>query len=313
MKVYLINLDRHPDRLAHMRNQLNRIAFERVSAVDGSNQPPTAKGLTRFELACLESHRVAWRQFLASPAAHACFLEDDLHIWPGFAALVGSEAWIPADAHSIKLDTYLQTVELGDKRAAIGRRELARLYSRHQSSAAYVLTREGAARYLELTADASLPADYSLFPNHPRRVGLRIYQLVPAIAIQDHLLLPDRGRPKILDGDGRRRRERRAAPRLEVREARTRNRPPRRPGRRPGRMDLSEGHSAPRDDDGRRRVTGWAHPPILKLAIAAILTMSESFAPRETICTGFSSPTINGPITVAPPNSCSIRVEMEAE
>ncbi len=193
MKVYLINLDRHPDRLAHMRNQLNRIVFERVSAVDGSNQPPTAKGLTRFELACLESHRVAWRQFLASPAVHACFLEDDLHIWPGFAALAGSEAWIPADAHSIKLDTYLQTVELGDKRAAIGRRELARLYSRHQSSAAYVLTREGAARYLELTAGASLPADYSLFPNHPRRVGLRIYQLVPAIAIPDHLLLPSVG------------------------------------------------------------------------------------------------------------------------
>ena len=196
MKIYLINLDRHPDRLAHMRNQLNGIAFERISALDGSNQPPTAKGLTRFELACLESHKVAWRQFLAGPEAHACFLEDDLHIWPGFAALVGSEAWIPADAHSIKLDTYLQAVELGDKRAAIGGRELARLHSRHQSSAAYILTREGAARYLELTASASLPADYSLFPNHPRRVGLRIYQLCPAIAIQDHLLAAGPGRPR---------------------------------------------------------------------------------------------------------------------
>ncbi len=193
MKVYLINLDRHPDRLAHMRNQLNGIAFVRIAALDGSSRPPTAKGLTRFELACLESHKVAWRQFLAGPEAHACFLEDDLHIWPGFAALIGGAAWIPADAHSIKLDTYLQAVELGDKRASIGGRELARLYSRHQSSAAYILSREGAARYLELTASASLPADYSLFPNHPRRAGLRIYQLIPAIAIQDHLLLPDQG------------------------------------------------------------------------------------------------------------------------
>jgi glycosyl transferase, family 25 len=193
MKTYLINLDRHRDRLAHMRNQLNGVAFERISALDGSNDPPTAKGLTRFELACLGSHRIAWRQFLAGPEAHACFLEDDLHIWPGFAALVGGEAWIPADAHSVKLDTYLQEVELGDKRAAIGGRELARLYSRHQSSAAYILTRNGAARYLELTASASLPADYSLFPNHPRRLGLRIYQLIPAIAIQDHLLQPDQG------------------------------------------------------------------------------------------------------------------------
>jgi glycosyl transferase family 25 len=193
MNVYLINLDRNPDRLAHMRNQLNGIAFERLSALDGSNQPPTAKGLTRFELACLESHKVAWRKFLHGPESQACFLEDDLHIWPGFAALIGGEAWIPRDAHSIKLDTYLQPVELGDRRAAIGGRELARLHSRHQSSAAYILTREGAARYLELTAGNSMPADYSLFPNHPRRAGLRIYQLCPAIAIQDHLLLPDQG------------------------------------------------------------------------------------------------------------------------
>ncbi len=44
-----------------------------------------------------------------------------------------------------------------------------------------------------MTASASLPADYALFPNHPRRLGLRIYQLTPAIAIQDHLLEPKEG------------------------------------------------------------------------------------------------------------------------
>jgi len=193
MKTFLINLDRQADRLAHMRAQLNGMAFERISAIDGSNDPPTAKGLTRFELACLESHRIAWRKFLSGPENHACLLEDDVHIWPGFAALVGDEAWIPKDAHSVKLDTYLQKVELGERRVAIGGRQLARLYSRHQSSAAYILTRGGAARYLDLTANASLPADYSLFPNHPRRTGLRVYQLSPAIAIQDHLLKPEEG------------------------------------------------------------------------------------------------------------------------
>ena len=193
MKIYLINLDRHPERLAHMRKQLDGVAFERISAVDGSKDPPTTKGLSRFELACLESHKLAWRQFLKGPEGHACFLEDDLHIWPGFAALTESGSWIPSDAHSVKLDTYLQKVELGEKRVAIEGRQIARLYSRHHSSAAYILTREGAARYLELTASSSLPADYALFPNHPRRLGLRIYQLCPAIAIQDHLLEPDQG------------------------------------------------------------------------------------------------------------------------
>jgi glycosyl transferase, family 25 len=193
MKIYLINLDRDQARLAHMRNQLNGVGFERISAVDGSNDPPTTKGLTRFELACLESHKTAWRQFLNGPEPYACFLEDDLHIWPGLASLTGSGSWIPPDAHSVKLDTYMQKVKLGDNRTAIGGREVARLYSRHQSSAAYVLTREGAARYLDRMAKASLPADYALFPNHSWRLGLHVYQLCPAVAIQDHLLKEGQG------------------------------------------------------------------------------------------------------------------------
>jgi glycosyl transferase, family 25 len=187
MKIYLINLDRHPDRLAHMSEQLSGIAFERVAAVDGTNNPPVPKGLSRFEMACLESHKAVWRTLLAGPDRQVCVLEDDLHIWPDFPALIGDESWIPADAHAVKLDTYFQKVKLGDLRAAFPGRQLARLYTRHQSSAAYLVTRAGAARYLELTANPRLPADYAIFPTNPRRFGLRIYQLTPAIAVQDHL------------------------------------------------------------------------------------------------------------------------------
>jgi glycosyl transferase family 25 len=193
MKVYVINLDRHPDRLAHMRDELSDVGFERVAAVDGAENPEGIKGLTRFELACLESHRNAWRLFLKRSDAHACFLEDDVHFWPDFGALVKADGWIPPDAHSIKLDTYLQEVKLGERRPAFGRRSIARLYTRHESSAAYILSREGAERYLALTARAVLPADYSLFPRSPRRLGLRVYQLTPAVAVQDHLLQPDVG------------------------------------------------------------------------------------------------------------------------
>jgi glycosyl transferase, family 25 len=187
MKIYLINLDRHPERLAHMRKQLDGVAFQRVSAVDGALRPPTTRGLTRFELACLESHRTAWRKFLASADSLACFLEDDVHVRPGFAALLSEAKW-PEDAHTVKLDTYFQKVRLGERLRESGGREIVKLYTRHESAAAYILSRHGAARYLELTESASQPADYAVFPNAPRRLGLNIYQLVPAIAIQDHLL-----------------------------------------------------------------------------------------------------------------------------
>jgi glycosyl transferase, family 25 len=193
MKVYVINLDRHPERLAHMREQLSDVGFERVAAVDGATHPETTTGLTRFELACLESHRNAWRLFLKRADPHACFLEDDIHLSQDFGALLTAQGWIPPDTHSMKLDTYFQEVKLGPKRTVFGGREVARLYTRHESSAAYVLSREGAQRYLELTARPVLPADYSLFPRSPRHLGLRVYQLVPAVAIQDHLLQADSG------------------------------------------------------------------------------------------------------------------------
>lgn len=192
MRVYVINLDRHRDRLVHMQAELDGIAFERIPAIDGSKNPPTANGLTRFELACLESHRIAWRKFLAGAESHACFLEDDLRVKPGFAALLGGTTWIPEDAHSVKLDTYFQKIRLGERLDGAGGREIARLYSRHESAAAYILSRHGAARYLELSESATTPADYALFPNAPRRLGLSIYQLVPAVAIQDHLLKADK-------------------------------------------------------------------------------------------------------------------------
>jgi len=44
-----------------------------------------------------------------------------------------------------------------------------------------------------------------------------------------------------------------------------------------------------------------------------MLTRSESVAVRRTICTDLSSPTSSGPITVAPPSSCSSLVDIEAE
>ena len=198
MKVYVLNLDRHPDRLAHMRGQLVDIPFARIAAIDGAKQAPTTKGLTRFELACLASHRGAWRQFLDGVESYACFFEDDLHVWPRLDELIGSEDWIPSDAHSIKLDTYFQRVKLGDAQPAPGGRHVARLFTRHESSAAYLLTRAGARRYLELTANPALPADYSLFPRNPRKLGLHVYQLTPAIAIQDHLLRPEDGGQKFV-------------------------------------------------------------------------------------------------------------------
>src|SRR5262249_34293914 len=68
-----------------------------------------------------------------------------------------------------------------------------------------------------------------------------------------------------------------------------------------------------RDDAAEVGCAHGGHPLTLKAASAAMLTRWESFGDSDTICAGRSSPTRIGPITVAPPSSCSILVEIEAE
>ena len=191
-KIFVINLDRDSERLAHMERELEGTAFERFPAVDGA-AVEGVNGLTRFEVACLASHQALWRRLLAGDEAQAVVLEDDVHLMPGFRALIADTRWVPRDAHAVKLDTYFQSVWLGPAHEASGGRRVARLFSRHESSAAYLVTRAGAELYLRLTTPPRLPADYSIFPRNPRRLGLTSYQLAPAVAVQDHLLPREQG------------------------------------------------------------------------------------------------------------------------
>ncbi len=194
MRIYYINLDRHPERRAHMEGLLQGFDSERVAAIDARDWPQSAKGISRFERACLQSHRLAWTRFLQSPESFACFLEDDVHLSPDFSAFVGDDAWIPADAHAVKLDTFYNAVMLDRHVIHLGDRRLALLHTRHESCAGYILSRQGAATFLAATEHPTLPVDYVVFPENPFGKQLRLYQMAPAAVIQDSLYLRHYGK-----------------------------------------------------------------------------------------------------------------------
>lgn len=97
MDIYLINLDRRPDRLAHVTQQLESLGmpFSRFPAIDGqrddANLPDVShllfivnqkKNPVRSEMACAASHIAVWKRFLDSDADYALVLEDDINIHP---------------------------------------------------------------------------------------------------------------------------------------------------------------------------------------------------------------------------------------
>ncbi len=84
MKVYLINLDRSPDRLNFFQSQADRLGlpFERISAVDGRRL--TAEELrdavsasyefqpvNAGEIGLFQSHKRAWEKLIDSGEPHA--------------------------------------------------------------------------------------------------------------------------------------------------------------------------------------------------------------------------------------------------
>ena len=74
--IYLINLDRRPDRLQQMNKILIGINFDRVSAVDGNKYNPTK--LKNGEYGCLQSHINIITDALEKNYDRILILEDDV-------------------------------------------------------------------------------------------------------------------------------------------------------------------------------------------------------------------------------------------
>jgi GR25 family glycosyltransferase involved in LPS biosynthesis len=194
VKTYLINLDRHPERLALILPRLAGLDHERIAAVDGSQlSGPTVRehgsafleeNLTRFERACIESHRIAWEKLLLSGDQTCCVLEDDVELSRDFADYVRRPEFNSGEYPLIKIERGTRdSIDLGKRFLAADGREVRSLMSSHLGSAGYFINRVHAAALLERTKSPSHPVDWILF--HPSlNAPDSVLQLLPALCQQ---------------------------------------------------------------------------------------------------------------------------------
>lgn len=204
LPVYLINLDRRPDRRAFMEEQLAGMGLSaiRIPAKD-------AQGVTDAEIAAevaLSGHLIRMgrgsqcnalnhfeimRRLAAGGAPAAIVLEDDIELSPDLAAFARDGAWLPEGVGIVRLEKWSRRAtrkllgpELG--RAPAPGREIRRLYSRVGGSGAYVVTRRAAAHILAGKGLLRHPIDHLLFNLNvsplAREVGVAM--VVPALARQ---------------------------------------------------------------------------------------------------------------------------------
>jgi glycosyl transferase family 25 len=193
MRLYVINLPRRTDRLAHMTREIGRfgLAFERIEAVDAAVL--AAEGRTNPHLpggafGCTLSHLEVYRRFLATGEAYATVLEDDVLFSDDARPFLADADWVPAGTDLVKLETFATRVFLrGSATAAPAGHRLHELHFRHNGSAAYVVSRRFAERFAAIDpASLTHAMDEVLFDPRLRVVaGARVLQLVPAVAIQE--------------------------------------------------------------------------------------------------------------------------------
>lgn len=238
MRCLVINLDRSPDRLAHMTVEFARIgiAFERVAAIDALDRPDLAdmpqrtaythrSQLASGEIACLLSHRACWTMIAGGNDPYCAIFEDDILFSSKAGTLLADPGWIPADADIVKLETTFDQTMIGrPRRAVMGRNfSLSRLYKSHPGSAGYIVSRQAARDLIHETAEMRAAIDDLVFnPAFRIASGKTIYQLDPALCAQDHILGDSSvGMPSTIDrasqlmlADNERKREKRIGERL---------------------------------------------------------------------------------------------------
>ncbi|MBZ0165033.1 MAG: glycosyltransferase family 25 protein [Notoacmeibacter sp.] len=200
---YLINLDRSADRLRSFAAQAAEIgiAFERVAAVDGGKigADDQEKLIARVcgklpvgpgEMACFLSHREVWAKIRSGTAEWAFVAEDDIRFSGDAGTLFQDSGWIPKDADIVKAETARQWVHMDSRlHSQVGGHAVRRLHSYHGGSAGYFVSKGTAEKLLELTETKCDPLDHVLFHKWVGVVQhLVIYQLDPAICIQDYLV-----------------------------------------------------------------------------------------------------------------------------
>ena len=207
----VINLTRHRDRLKWFFDQAESasIEVEVISAVDASdvnnwnrieNHRASNSLLSRAELACIISHRCAWKMLLESHHQHIAVFEDDVHLSKDMREILSQ------DFSALNMDLVKLEVPIGKvccskhAQGVIQGRKLHRLLTKAYGAAGYVISRRCAQHLLDITQRCSEPVDAILFDNKPHFSAVfPVFQLTPAACIHDNIVALLHGRTGLFE------------------------------------------------------------------------------------------------------------------
>ena len=190
--VYVINLDRSPDRLSDMARQLELLGmpYRRVTAIDGSNATTEQKALIDVEryiklhgktplpgeLGCYLSHYLAIETFEKAPEEFALILEDDAIL---SSCLTQTERGLLADPQSWDMAKF-SGVHSGTPivtRHISASCNLCVMLTKCTGSSAYLINKKAANSYVNKLLPMCLPIDHEIDKGWD--YGIKVRAVIP--------------------------------------------------------------------------------------------------------------------------------------
>lgn len=199
---YVISLRKAELRRKHINLEFNKhaVSFDFFDAVEPSmNQcflekfgisSKQVKDLSVSELACLLSHLCVWQKCIDSNLNFIGVFEDDIDLGSDAELLLNDTSWF-AGKDIVKLEKFHKKVELslrGESINATGRK-VHELLGKNLGAAGYILSKSGCTYMLNHIKEMEEIEciDVVLFNQITYPKLIKVYQLQPAIVIQDKL------------------------------------------------------------------------------------------------------------------------------
>ncbi|USA55663.1 glycosyltransferase family 25 protein [Acinetobacter sp. C32I] len=203
MKKFVVSLSSAIERRNHISSQFERqgIEFSFFDAITPDIAASDAQAMklsvhenyiAKGELACFMSHVHLWKKIVDDNIPYMAIFEDDIHLGEKANKFLNQSDWIELDWHLIKLEAFTPKVILGAKCKEFPQegREIYKLIGKNLGTAGYILSQQGAKFLLnEINKmDYIIPLDNFMFEYAVKNHNFMMYQMQPALCIQDTIL-----------------------------------------------------------------------------------------------------------------------------
>ena len=199
---YVISLKKAHLRREHINEEFKKsaVAFDFFDAVEPKmNQEileslclnsAQVESLSASELACLLSHLCVWQKCIDDGLDYIGVFEDDVYLGDDAKSLLNDTSWFTGK-DIIKLEKFHKKVELSLRGEIINSttRKLYELIGKNLGTAGYIMSNAGcnyAINYFKEMKEIEC-IDVVLFNQIKHPKSIKIYQLQPAVVIQDNI------------------------------------------------------------------------------------------------------------------------------